>query len=110
MLGKLDKIYQNEKDELTIVFRTRNGAKRLVLSAGANHPRAQITAERIPNPAVAPNFCMLLRKHFGVSALKAIDQPPFERVLDFTFECLSELGDRVDKHIIIEIKMCIRDR
>lgn len=104
LLGaKLDKIYQNEKDELTIVFRTRNGARRLVLSAAANHPRAQITAQRTPNPAVAPNFCMLLRKHFGVSTLTSITQPPFERVLDFTFACLSELGDRVDKHIIIEI-------
>ncbi len=103
LFGKVDKIYQNEKDALTIVLRTKAGAKRLVLSAGANHPRAQITAERTPNPAVAPNFCMLMRKHFGVSALKSITQPPFERVLDFCFECLSELGDRVDKHIIIEI-------
>ena len=48
-------------------------------------------------------FCMLLRKHLTGGRLKAITQPPMERVLDFTFQCTDEFGEEVSRHLVIEL-------
>ena len=47
-------------------------------------------------------FCMLLRKHLTGARILDIVQPPMERVLDFRLECLDELGDRVERRLVLE--------
>ena len=52
---------------------------------------------------IAPNFCMLLRKHINNGRIIAIAQPGMERIMDMTIEHLDEMGDVCQKHLIIEI-------
>ena len=61
--AKVDKIYQPEKDEITMTFRSVNGTKKLLLSASSSNPRAHFSEISKKNPLSAPMFCMLLRKH-----------------------------------------------
>lgn len=64
--GRIYKIYQPEIDELCIVVKNKsdegNTTNRLVISASASLPLMYLTEQTKENPAVAPNFCMLLRK------------------------------------------------
>ncbi len=101
--AKIDKIHQPSRDEVVIALRNREGSFRLLLSSNPTHPRAHITTAPFENPATPPMFCMLLRKHLIGGRLSGIFQPPMERVLDFSFLCTDEFGEKVTRHLIIEI-------
>ncbi len=92
--GRVDKIHQPAREDVTIQLRTRAGQRRLLLSAGAASPRAHLTAQTAENPKTPPMFCQLLRKHIGNGRLAAIRQPDLERVLYFDFEAVNEIGDK----------------
>ena len=47
-------------------------------------------------------FCMLLRKHLQGARILELNQPPLERILDFRLETLDELGDRVERRLVLE--------
>ena len=101
--GKIDKIYQPGRDEILLAVRTpAHGNVRLLLSANPNHPRPQLTQIARENPDTPPMFCMLLRKHLSGARLLAVEQPPLERVVMFTLEALNELGDRVERKLVLE--------
>lgn len=57
---RIDKVQQPARDQVILLLR---GNKRLLLNAGANAPRLQLTELLRDNPAEPPMFCMLLRKH-----------------------------------------------
>ena len=94
--GKVDKIYQPTRDEVVLHMRTGQGNVRMLLSANPQHPRAHLTETPRENPDTPPMFCMLLRKYFLGGRILAVTQPSMERLLEFRFETLSELGDRVE--------------
>lgn len=101
--GKIDKIYQPEKDELTISVRTPDGTFRLLLSAATANPRLHLSEAPRQNPINAPLFCMILRKHLSGGKIIAITQQGFDRVVKFDIECYTEMGDLTKKSLIIEI-------
>lgn len=100
--GKVDKIYQPTRDEVVLHMRTGQGNVRMLLSANPQHPRAHLTETPRENPDTPPMFCMLLRKYFLGGRILAITQPSMERLLEFRFETLSELGDRVERRLVLE--------
>ena len=101
--GRIDKIHQPEKDEITINIRTLTDSYKLVLSASSAHPRVHFTEVSKKNPITAPMFCMLLRKHIGSGKITAIEQVGFERIIRFSIESYDELGDLTTKYLIAEI-------
>lgn len=100
--GKVDKLYQPARDEAVLHMRAGKENVRLLLSASPAHPRAQLTKAPRENPETPPMFCMLLRKHFTGARLLELSQPSMERLLDFRFEALDELGDRVERRLVLE--------
>lgn len=100
--GRIQKIAQPEKDELILTIKQYNSYK-LFLSADASLPLVYLTEHTKPAPLTAPNFCMLLRKHFNSARILSITQPGLERSLDIAIEHLDEIGDLKTKHLIIEI-------
>jgi len=100
--GRIQKVAQPEKDELILTIKQYDIYK-LFLSAVASLPLVYLTENTKPSPLTAPNFCMLLRKHFNSARIVSITQPGLERSLDFKIEHLDELGDLTVKHLIIEI-------
>ena len=101
--ARVDKIYQPGRGEVVLALRApASGNVRLLLSANPAHPRLHLTTLPLENPEKPPMFCMLLRKHMSGARLLEIVQPPLERVAALRFEALNELGDRVERRLILE--------
>ncbi|MBR6584665.1 MAG: NFACT family protein, partial [Firmicutes bacterium] len=62
-MGKIEKVYQPEADELVFVIHSKTGKHRLFASAGSAHARVHFISENPVNPPAPLSFCMLLRKH-----------------------------------------------
>ncbi len=101
--GRINKIAQPEADELLLTIKTNRKQQRLFLSASASLPLAYLTEENKPSPMIAPNFCMLLRKHLNSAKIIGITQPDMERIIRFEIEHLNEMGDLCRKYLIIEL-------
>ena len=101
--GRVDKIYQPNRDEIVIAIRMREGNYKLLLSARANSPRINFTVHALENPKQPPMLCMLLRKKLQSAKLVSVRQPELERVLHLEFDSVNELGDHVMLTLTIEI-------
>lgn len=101
--GRIDKIYQPQKDEIIISVRSIGSNFKLLMSANPSHPRIQLTSVNKDNPMTPPMFCMVLRKHVAGSKITNIYQPDFERVVVLELDSLNEMGDMTTKRLIIEI-------
>ncbi|MBO5274258.1 MAG: NFACT family protein [Clostridia bacterium] len=101
--AKVEKIHQPERDEIDIFFHKDRSTIKLMISAGANNPRINITEQQKENPLTAPMFCMMLRKHLQGSKLLTVIQPVFDRVLELCFEAYDDLGFICNKYLIVEI-------
>ena len=100
---RVDKIYQPAGDEFVILLRTREKNIKLLINAGSNCPRINITATQSENPQKAPMLCMLLRKHLNGSKLITARTVGFERVCELEFEAYDEMGFKSKKYLICEI-------
>ena len=101
--GRIDKIYQPEKDEINLNIRCFGENMKLLATASASHPRLHLTRQSKPNPTQAPLFCMVLRKHLAGGKIVDIIQPHFERIVQIHIESPNEMGDRTVKKLIVEI-------
>ncbi len=101
--GRVVKVQQPTPDTITLTVKGFKGQTKIYLSVNASLPIVYI-AETLPQaPMQAPAFCMLLRKHISNGRLVAINQPGFDRIFDFVFEHMDEMGDISERHLIIEI-------
>ena len=103
--ARIEKIHGPSRDEVVIIFRPDRGrpGARVLISAGANSPRIQITEAEISNPAQPPIFIQLLRKHLGGGKLIEVRQQGFERAVELVFEAHDELEFRTTRYLICEI-------
>ena len=101
--GRVDKIYQPNRDELVFAFRTREENFKLLLSARPNTSRVHFTKINLENPKQPPMLCMLLRKKLMSAKLIEVEQKGLERVLVFKFDSVNELGDHVVLSLAVEI-------
>lgn len=100
--ARLDKITQPEPDELILALRCPGGNKNLLLSANADAARVQTTLSKRANPLEPPSFCMLLRKRIAGSRIKSVAQYQGDRIIDISFDAVSELGDPCELTITAE--------
>lgn len=101
--SRVDKIHQPSKDEIIINLRSRQGAKKLLLSCNADAARIHFTEFPPENPAKPPMFCLLLRKRLAGAWVTDIEQDNLERILKINFSGTDELGDKTNYSLIIEI-------
>ena len=97
--ARIDKVQQPARDQIVLLLR---GNLRLLLNAGANQPRIQLTNILRDNPAQPPMFCMLLRKHLVGARVLAIEQPDLERMVILTLQCTDEFGEISQKQLVLE--------
>ena len=83
--AKIDKIVQPETDEIRLYLRRKNRNFVLVISANAKVPRIHLTSTKKANPANAPAFCMLLRKHLAVGAVEKVSVVNCDRIIKIDF-------------------------
>lgn len=101
--ARVEKIHQPSKEELVFSLRSREGAKKLLVSAGAESARIHFTEYPPENPAQPPMLCMLFRKHLVSSRITDIIQNSLERILIIKLEGTNDLGDIVHFSLIVEI-------
>ena len=100
LLGlRIDKVQQPARDQVILLLR---GNRRLLLNAGANAPRIQLTALSRENPAEPPMFCMLLRKHLVGARVAALDQPPLERLVRLELDVTDDFGQPGRRTLVLE--------
>lgn len=101
--GRCLKVQQPEAEVITLTIKGFKGQTKIYISVNASLPIVYI-ADKLPvAPLQAPAFCMLLRKHLGNGRLITVKQPGFDRVFDFVFEHMDEMGDISERHLIVEI-------
>nr|WP_330403932.1 NFACT RNA binding domain-containing protein [Peptostreptococcus russellii] len=102
--SKIDKVYQPERDEICLKVRSREGNKKLVISASASNPRVYLADKyEKNNPKKAPVFCMTLRKHIQNGVIVGIEQVGFERIIKISVESYDELKEKTIKNLYVEI-------
>ncbi len=101
--ARVEKIHQPSRDTVLLHLKTATGRVRLLLAPNPANPRLHLTESAPENPAQPPMFCMLLRKHLSGARLTGISQLPMERWAEFSFACTSELGDPVQKKLVVEL-------
>jgi predicted ribosome quality control (RQC) complex YloA/Tae2 family protein len=101
--GRVDKIYQPDKNEIVISIRSKGENYKLLITAISNSPRLHLTNVIRQNPSEPPMFCMLLRKHLTSAHITNIKQINFDRIVEISFECKDEFGTAVNKSLITEI-------
>ena len=100
---RVEKIHQPARDTVILHLRHREGRCKLLFAMNPTAPRLHLTTASPENPPEPPMFCMLLRKHLSGGRLMGISQPPMERCAVFTFECMDEMGDLVQRKLIAEL-------
>lgn len=101
--ARVEKIHQPSKEELVFSLRSREGAKKLLVSARADSARIHFTEFPPENPAKPPMLCMLFRKHLLSAKITDIEQDGLERILTIGFDSTNELGDPVRFSLVVEI-------
>ena len=96
---RIDKVQQPARDQVVLLLR---GNKRLLLSAGANAPRLQLTNLLRDNPAEPPMFCMLLRKHLVGARVADITQPGLERLVRMELDVTDDFGQPGRRTLVLE--------
>ena len=101
--ARIDKIHQPSRDTVIFQLKCRDGREKLLFALNPTAPRLHLTAANPENPAEPPMFCMLLRKHLLGARLLRVEQIPMERWAAFTFDCIDEMGDHVEKTLVAEL-------
>ena len=101
--ARVEKIHQPSRDAVILHLRGRDTRAKLLINPNPAAPRLHLTTANPENPAEPPMFCMLLRKHLMGARLVDVTQPPMERAAAFTFDCIDEMGDPVQKRLVAEL-------
>lgn len=102
-LGKIEKIYQPQPEQLLFVIHTQRGKQRLFISSGGNHSAAYLIDKTPKNPVRPPVFCMVLRKHLSAARITSVTQHENDRIIEILMETVNELGFSENRKLIIEI-------
>ena len=100
---KIDKIYEPNKNTIVIGLYGNKTNYALNICIDSSNYRINLTTHNKINPNIAPNFCMLLRKHLIGSYLKNIEMKGLERVIIINLEVLNEFNEIINKKLVIEL-------
>lgn len=101
--ARIDKVFQPNKNEIILGLYINGVNYALEMCIDSGNYRINLTTHSKSNPQVAPNFCMLLRKHLIGLKLKNIITFGLERLVILDIEGFDEFEDVVSKKLIIEL-------
>lgn len=100
--GRIDKIYQDDNNNLLINIRANGKRERLFISIYGS-PRMYFSEELFDSPQNPPAFCMLLRKHLENNQILSVNQYKMDRIVEIHVKSRDELGLYSEKSLIIEL-------
>ena len=101
--ARIDKIFEPNKNNIVIGMYLNGVNYALNISIDSGNYRINLTTHPKPNPKVAPNFCMVLRKHLIGLHLKNVITTDLERIVTIEFEGFDDIDDIITKKIVIEL-------
>ena len=101
--ARIDKIFQPNKNNIILGFYFNKTNYALNICTNPSNYRIHLTTHPKKNPQVAPNFCMVLRKHLIGLHIKNIITDSLERVITIDFEGFDDIDDIISKKLIIEL-------
>ena len=101
--ARIDKVFQPNKNEILLGLYLNKKNYALDICIDSQNCRINLTTNSKPNPQVAPNFCMLLRKNLIGLKLNNIITFDLERLVILEFEGFDELDDIISKKLVIEL-------
>lgn len=101
--GKIDKIHQPDKNTIVLGIYSNSVHYALNICIDAHNCRINLTTNSRPNPLVAPNFCMLLRKHLIGGKISNIEMYGLERLVKIDIETINDFNEIEIKSLIIEL-------
>lgn len=101
--GKIDKIHQPDKNTILLGIYSNSIHYALNICIDAHNCRINLTTNSKENPLVAPNFCMLIRKHLISGKISTIEMYGLERLVKINIETINEFNEIEIKSLIIEL-------
>lgn len=101
--ARIDKIFQPNKNNILLGFYLDGSNYLLNICTDAQNYRIHLTTHPKPNPKIAPNFCMVLRKHLIGLHIKNITTSQLERLVIIDFEGFDDVDDIISKRLIVEL-------
>lgn len=101
--ARIDKIFQPNKNTTLLGFYLDGSNYLLNICVDAQNYRINLTTHAKPNPKIAPNFCMVLRKHLLGLHIKSIVTNNLERLVIIDFEGFDDIDDIISKRLIVEL-------
>lgn len=101
--GKINKIYEPNKNELILGIYANGKNYALNISIDSSTCRVNLTTHSKPNPLNALNYCMFLRKHILSYKIKKIITHGLERIVIFELEGYDEINNLNTKKLIVEL-------
>ena len=96
---KLTKLYQYDKDSISLFF----GKNNLYFSINPSLPIFFLSDRKEETLSAPLSFSLSLKKYILGGLLVDIKQKGFDRITIFTFSKLNELGEKKNYHLIVEI-------
>ena len=101
--ARIDRVQQPARDAVLLSLYTREGPKKLVISAAGAGARLHYTRGKYENPDKPPMFCMLLRKHLTGARIDSVTQPEWERMVVLSLTGRDELGVECARSLVVEL-------
>ena len=101
--ARIDKVFQPNKNEILLGLYLDGKNYALDICIDSGNYRINLTTHSKQNPQVAPNFCMLLRKHLIGLQFKNVITFGLERLVVLDIEGFDDFEDIVSKKLIIEL-------
>lgn len=107
--ARIQKIQQPTRREFVFTIRKTGETKKFYININPqlHHicfmSKENETRRMIEIPKKPPMFCMLLRKYLENSVICKINQPPYERILEFYIETYNELSEKIYLCLAIEL-------
>ncbi len=101
--ARIDKIFQPNKNNIVLGMYKDGKNYALNICIDSSNCRIHLTTHPNPNPQIAPNFCMVLRKNLIGLHLKNIFTLELERLVIMEFEGFDDVDDILNKKLIVEL-------
>lgn len=107
--AKVQKIQQPNRKEIILHLRNQKEVRKLYININPSFYHICFMSKdnelkrNIQIPKNAAMFCMLLRKYIEGSRIREVNQPPYERIVEFIFDYYDALGEKTTLCLAVEL-------
>lgn len=107
--ARIQKIQQPTRRDFVFAIRKNGETKKLYININPQYCHVCFMSKEneqkrlIEIPQKPPMFCMLLRKYLENAVVSRVEQPPFERILEFYIETYNELSEKIYLCLAVEL-------